>query len=91
MAPGPQVSGAPPAAPGSRRYSRTTVGVGAGVSAGLVWGLAFLLPVLLGGWSPVVVTVGRYLAYGLFSVVLFALGGRGLRQVAREHWRIGPP
>ena len=50
----------------------------------LVWGLAFLLPVLLGGWNPVIVTVGRYLAYGLLSVVLFAVGGRSLRQLARH-------
>jgi drug/metabolite transporter (DMT)-like permease len=53
-----------------------------------VWGLAFLLPVLLGGWNPVIVTAGRYLAYGALSGFLFLLGGRGLRQIARQHWRI---
>jgi drug/metabolite transporter (DMT)-like permease len=59
-----------------------------GLTAGLVWGLAFLLPVLLGGWNPVIVTVGRYLAYGLLSALLFALGGRGLRQLVQQHWRL---
>lgn len=49
-----------------RRDHRGTAGMSAGVVAGLVWGLAFLVPVLLGGWNPVIVTLGRYLAYGLF-------------------------
>jgi drug/metabolite transporter (DMT)-like permease len=66
----------------------SAAGMGAGVTAGLVWGLAFLLPVLLGGWNPVIVTAGRYLAYGLLSAFLFALGGRSLRHAAREHWRM---
>ena len=33
-------------------------------------------------------TVGRYLAYGLFSVFLFELDGRSMRQLARQHWRL---
>jgi len=33
------------------------------------------------------VTLGRYLVCGLLSAVLFALGGRDLRRVLREHWR----
>jgi drug/metabolite transporter (DMT)-like permease len=83
-----QATRSPPAALVSRRSGRTAIGLGAGVTAGLVWGLAFLLPVLLGGWNPVVVTVGRYLAYGLLSVLLFAIGGRPVRQLARQHWRL---
>ncbi|WNV85138.1 DMT family transporter [Umezawaea sp. Da 62-37] len=63
------------------------VALGAGISAGLVWGLAFVLPDLLSGWSAVAVTVGRYLAYGVLSLVLFALGGAAVRRVARKHWR----
>jgi drug/metabolite transporter (DMT)-like permease len=62
-------------------------GVTAGSAAGLVWGLAFLVPVLLHGWSAVAVTTGRYLAYGLVSGLLFATGGRVLRGLARQHWR----
>jgi drug/metabolite transporter (DMT)-like permease len=59
----------------------------AGVGASLVWGSAFAVPVLLGGWNPVIVTLGRYLVYGLLSAFLFTLGGAGLRRVLREHWR----
>lgn len=83
-----QDSHAPPEAPPTGRLGRSTAGAGAGVAASLVWGTAYLVPVLLGGWSPVIVTLGRYLAYGLLSAVLFVLGGRALRQLAREHWRI---
>lgn len=64
----------------------SAVALGAGVSAGLVWGLAFVLPDLLTGWSAVAVTAGRYLAYGVLSLALFALGGAAVRRIARRHW-----
>ena len=63
------------------------VGVAAGSAAGLVWGLAFLVPVLLHGWSPVAITTGRYLAYGLLSALLFMLGSPTMRHLARRYWR----
>jgi drug/metabolite transporter (DMT)-like permease len=62
-------------------------GVAAGTAAGLIWGLAFLVPLLLPGWSAVAVTTGRYLAYGLLSTVLFVIGGRAARSLARRYWR----
>jgi len=86
-APSTEATGAPSAAPGALRHGRSAAGLGAGITAGLVWGLSFLLPVLVGGWNPVIVTVGRYLAYGLLSALLFALGGRRMRELARQHWR----
>ena len=74
-----------PAAPG--RQGASAAGMAAGVGASLVWGSAFAVPVLLGGWNPVIVTLGRYLVYGLLSAILFTLGGGGPRRVLREHWR----
>ena len=74
------------AAPG--RSTSSVAGMAAGVSASLVWGTAFLVPVLLSGWNPVIVTLGRYLVYGLLAGVLLAVGGTGPRRVLREHWRI---
>ena len=74
------------AAPG--RSTSSAAGMAAGVSASLVWGTAFLVPVLLSGWNPVIVTLGRYLVYGLLAGVLLAVGGTGPRRVLREHWRI---
>jgi drug/metabolite transporter (DMT)-like permease len=71
----------------SDRPRASAAGTAAGISASLVWGSAFLVPVLLGGWNPVIVTLGRYLVYGLLSAILFTLGGCGPRRVLREHWR----
>ena len=69
------------------RPAAGAAGMAAGVGASLVWGSAFAVPVLLGGWNPVIVTLGRYLVYGLLSAILFTLGGGGPRRVLREHWR----
>ncbi len=69
------------------RPSRLTVGLLAGTGAGLAWGLAFLVPVLLPGWSAVAVTAGRYLAYGVLSLALLAYEGRAAWRLARQHWR----
>jgi drug/metabolite transporter (DMT)-like permease len=62
-------------------------GMAAGIGASLVWGTAFLVPVLLGGWNPVIVTLGRYLVYGLLSASLLIRGGRDVRRILRTHWR----
>src|SRR5215471_13920986 len=78
---------APPRAGAPDRSGASAAGITAGISSSLIWGSAFLIPVLLGSWNPVIVTLGRYLAYGLLSAVLLALGGRGLRRILREHWR----
>ena len=74
-----------PTAPG--RPGAGAAGMAAGVGASLVWGSAFAVPVLLAGWNPVIVTLGRYLVYGLLSAILFTLGRGGPRRVLREHWR----
>jgi drug/metabolite transporter (DMT)-like permease len=63
------------------------VAFGAGVSAGLLWGLAFVLPDVLSGWPAVAVTAGRYLVYGLLSLVLLVVGGAAVRRIGRAHWR----
>ncbi len=71
---------------GPRRNS-LAVGVTAATTAGLIWGLAFLVPVVLDAWNPVIVTGGRYLAYGVVAGVLFLMAGRDLRRIVRRHWR----
>ena len=65
-------------------------GVLLGTGAGLLWGLAFVLPELVPGWSAISVTIGRYLAYGVMSAaVLLVLHRRqpGIQSVLRSHWR----
>src|SRR6201986_2435074 len=86
--PGP--SGGGPAGAAAARGAGGA-GAAAGVSASLIWGSAFLVPVLLGGWNPVIVTLGRYLVYGLLSAILFAFGSGGRAPGARCHRRPHPP
>ena len=69
------------------RPPRRTAGLLAGIGAGLVWGLAFLVPVLLPGWSATAVTAGRYLAYGILSLALLLCQGRPAWRLVRKHWR----
>lgn len=48
------------------------LGILFGVLSGAVWGLVFLVPVLLPQFSPVLLSLGRYLLYGAVSVLLAA-------------------
>ncbi|MDB5746427.1 MAG: EamA/RhaT family transporter [Massilia sp.] len=45
-------------------------GVLCGVLAGALWGMVFIVPELLPGFSPVELAVGRYMAYGAISLAL---------------------
>ncbi|MGQ9367086.1 DMT family transporter [Azospirillum sp. ST 5-10] len=58
--------------------SRTWLGIGCGVAAGALWGLVFLAPELAREFAPLQLAAGRYLAYGLFAVVLVAPRWRAL-------------
>ncbi|MBQ1782683.1 MAG: DMT family transporter [Gammaproteobacteria bacterium] len=56
--------------------------MGWGLGAGALWGMVFLAPALLAAFSPLQLTVGRYLAYGAVALLLplhrllFAVSGR---------------
>ena len=47
-------------------------GVASGAAAGALWGLVFLAPKLAPEASPMMLTAGRYLAYGLIAALLIA-------------------
>jgi len=49
-------------------------GVLCGVLAGALWGMVFIVPELLPGFSPVELAVGRYVAYGAISLGLVLPG-----------------
>jgi drug/metabolite transporter (DMT)-like permease len=51
-------------------------GVLAGLAAGALWGLVFVAPRMVGGYSPVDFTAGRFLAYGALAAVLVLWGAR---------------
>lgn len=62
-------------------------GVLCGVLAGALWGMVFIVPELLPGFSPVELAVGRYLAYGAISLGLMLPKLRALlrRLVPRDY------
>jgi drug/metabolite transporter (DMT)-like permease len=64
----------------------TTAGVAVGILANMTWGLGYLIPVLLSAFNPVAITVGRYVSYGLVSLVVILVTGRGIRYPANVWW-----
>lgn len=56
----------------AEKKSQIPLGVANGVAAGALWGLVFLAPQLLVGFSAMQVSAGRYLAYGAIAVLLLA-------------------
>jgi drug/metabolite transporter (DMT)-like permease len=63
----------------------TLTGIACGAGAGAVWGLVFLAPEVVGAFSPLQLTVGRYLCYGAIAAALVAPRWRSL--AARLSWR----
>lgn len=51
-------------------------GVMAGLGAGALWGLIFVMPRMLGDYSGVDLTAGRFVAYGVLAACVMALGWR---------------
>jgi drug/metabolite transporter (DMT)-like permease len=51
-------------------------GVLAGLGAGALWGLIFVMPRMLGDYSGVDLTAGRFVAYGVLAACVMALGWR---------------
>lgn len=47
-------------------------GIACGIGAGALWGLVFLAPELISNFSPLEITIGRYLAYGVIAAALIA-------------------
>lgn len=62
-------------------------GIACGMGAGALWGLVFLAPELVGEFSPLQLSIGRYLCYGLIAAVLVAPRWRSLSaRMSRRHW-----
>jgi drug/metabolite transporter (DMT)-like permease len=56
------------------------------LAAGLMWGLVFVAPLLLPQYPAALLSVSRYLAFGLIALPLAWLGRRGLRALTRADW-----
>lgn len=62
-------------------------GLVCGVGAGALWGLVFLAPELASDFSPLMLTIGRYLCYGLIAAALLAARWRRLVVgMSRQQW-----
>ncbi|MGC1548350.1 MAG: DMT family transporter [Rhodanobacter sp.] len=55
-------------------------------AAGLMWGLVFIAPLLLPEYPPALLSVGRYLAFGLIALPLAWFDRNALRQLNRADW-----
>ena len=56
------------------------------LGAGLMWGLVFVAPVMLPGCPPALLTVGRYLAFGLLALPLALMDRRALKELTSADW-----
>ena len=56
------------------------------LAAGLMWGLVFIVPTLLAEYSAALLTVGRYLAFGLIALPLAWWDRARLADLTRADW-----
>lgn len=61
-------------------------GVACALGAGLAWGLVFVVPLMLIDYPPMLLSVGRYLAFGLIALPLALRDESRLRQLDRQDW-----
>ena len=74
-------------ATGPHASRRTLLGITCGMGAGALWGLVFLAPALAHDFSPIQLTIGRYVFYGLFSAAIMApRWRRTVAQATRSDW-----
>jgi drug/metabolite transporter (DMT)-like permease len=62
------------------------VGVLYALAAGLLWGLVFITPILLPGYSGFMLSVGRYLAFGLIALLIAWPDRQKLQSLERADW-----
>ena len=63
-------------------------GIAAGIAAGAVWGLIFVAPELAPGFTPMQLSAGRYLAYGVIAALLLAPSWRAVTaHLGAAEWR----
>ena len=70
----------------AKRSAALASGAAFALAAGLMWGLVFITPLLLPEYPAVLLSVGRYVAFGLIALPLAFLDRRRLRGLARADW-----
>jgi drug/metabolite transporter (DMT)-like permease len=69
----------------SHRHALTT-GTLFALAAGFMWGLVFVAPTMLADYPAVLLTMGRYLAFGLIALPLAWWDRRRLTELTRADW-----
>ncbi len=69
----------------SHRHALTT-GTLFALAAGLMWGLVFVAPTMLADYPAMLLTMGRYLAFGLIALPLAWWDRRRLAELSRADW-----
>lgn len=62
------------------------IGILCALGASLVWGLVFIAPLLLPDYPGIVLSLGRYLAFGVVALVPAWLGRRRIAALSRADW-----
>lgn len=62
------------------------IGTLCALGAGLLWGLAFVTPLILPDYPGVMLSLGRYLAFGLIALIPGLIGRKHLLQLSRADW-----
>jgi drug/metabolite transporter (DMT)-like permease len=62
------------------------MGVVFALAAGLMWGLVFVVPLLLPDYPPVLLSCGRYLAFGLIALPLGWFDRKEILRLTRADW-----
>lgn len=76
-----------PAIPSRSHHRRAvTTGTAFALGAGLTWGLVFVAPLLLPEYPAALLSVSRYLAFGLIALPLACLDRARLAQLSRADW-----
>ncbi len=65
---------------------RLGAGVACALGAGLLWGLVFIAPLLLHDYPATVLSVGRYIAFGLLALPLGWLDRKAIARLTRSDW-----
>ncbi|MFM9436871.1 drug/metabolite transporter (DMT)-like permease [Janthinobacterium sp. CG_23.3] len=63
------------------------IGVMCALGAGLLWGLVFVVPLMLGDYPGMVLSFGRYVAFGLIALVPAWFDRKRMRALSRADWR----
>ncbi|WP_317204744.1 DMT family transporter [Janthinobacterium sp.] len=62
------------------------IGVLCALGAGLLWGLVFIVPLILGDYPGMVLSFGRYIAFGLIALLPAWLDRKRMRALSRADW-----